>query len=476
MLECFKSSDDTIVKEKMKKTKIKNFTQELSCIEKFENYKNQKVLIENYDGKAHITKAKKEFKLVYDGVFKYSPDNIIKATIDDVDYKFQSIDFKEPSNDIFANVSAQHTFDIDKVYKGDINKVALFRMFFFDNSKRTNVFHTKLETVKNDGINTWAFDCVRTSVNQKRYDITQYKNKDKSYFVIENLELSSLEVFEKDAYAIQKGIGFLIGYMPGGQNYIFSGENFIYRRLARKSLKSIFHPVTSNPYSKLHKEKNIGDSYYGKLKVIPLEVISNFITQIRNNEDFSVAIIFLMEVSHLKSVVSMPGVFSVILESLANIITKKQTKLEKLITDEQLFENIKTDLNKVINSYKGKIDENAEIKIRRRINELNKPINPKRLTNAEKLREPFDKLKIKLTHEDEAAIDFRNDLLHGNILMNNETTRTSKEIDNKMLYASAKLYTLLSKLILKNSGYNGYVINHAKFYNKNAKEEYFEII
>jgi hypothetical protein len=460
----------------MKDTKIKNFSLEIEIIEKFESYKKHKIIIDNCVGEAHITKAKKEFKLVYDGVFKYSPDNIIKATIDDVDYKFQSIDFKEPSNDIFANVSAQHTFDIDKVYKGDINKVALFRMFFFDNSKRTNVFHTKLETVKNDGINTWAFDCVRTSVNQKKYDITQYKNKDKSYFVIENLEPSSLEEFEKDAYAIQKGIGFLIGYMPGGQNYIFSGENFIYRRLARKSLKSIFHPVTSNPYSKLHKEKNIADSYYGKLKVIPLEVISNFITQIRNNEDFSVAIIFLMEVSHLKSVVSMPGVFSVILESLANIITKKQTKLEKLITDEQLFENIKTDLNKVINSYKGKIDENAEIKIRRRINELNKPINPKRLTNAEKLREPFDKLKIKLTHEDEAAIDFRNDLLHGNILMNNETTKTSKEIDNKMLYASAKLYTLLSKLILKNSGYNGYVINHAKFYNKNAKEEYFEII
>lgn len=476
MLECFKSSNDAIVKEKMKDPKIKNFSLELEIIDQFENYKNQKVLIENCEGQAHITKSKKEFKLFYDGVFKYSPDNKIKITVDDLEYTFKSIDFSEPINEIFANVSAQHTFDIDKVYKGSINKVALFRMFFFDNSKRTNVFHTKLETVKNDGINTWAFDCVRTSVNKNRYDITQYKNKDKSYFVIENLEPSSLEVFEEDAYAIQKGIGFLIGYMPGGQNYIFSGESFIYQRLARKPLKSIFHPVTSNPYSKLHKEKNIAESYYGKLKVIPIEVISNFITQIRNNEDFSVAIIFLMEVSHLKSVVSMPGVFSVILESLANIIITKQTKLEKLITNKKLLENIKTDLNTVIDSYKGKIDENAEIKIRRRLNELNKPINSKRLTNAEKLREPFDQLQIKLSCEDEAAIDFRNDLLHGNILMSNETTRTSKEIGNKMLYASAKLYTLISKLILKNSGYNGYVINHAKFYNKDAKEDYFEEI
>jgi hypothetical protein len=460
----------------MKETKIKNFTQELSSIEKFESFKKQKVIIDNCEGQAYITKSKKEFQLVYDGVFKYSSDNKIKVAIDDLEYTFQSIDFKEPSNEIFTNISAQHTFDIDKVFKGDINKVALFRMFFFDNSKRTNVFHTKLETIKNNGINTWAFDCVRTNVNQKKYDITQYKNKEKSYFVIENLEPSSLEVFEKDSYAIQKGIGFLIGYMPGGQNYIFSGENFIYRRLARKSLKSIFHPVTSNPYSKLHMEQNVADSYYGKLKVIPIEVISNFITQIRNNEDFSVAIIFLMEVSHLKSVVSMPGVFSVILESLANIITIKQDNIEKLIKDETIFKNIKSDLNSVLDNYTNAIDKNAEIKFRRKINGLSNSINHKRLTNAEKLRQPFDQLQIKLSYEDEAAIDFRNDLLHGNILMNNETTRTSKEIDNKMLYASAKLYTLLSKLILKNSGYNGYVINHAKFYNKNSKEDYFEEI
>ncbi len=172
----------------------------------------------------------------------------------------------------------------------------------------------------------------------------------------------------------------------------------------------------------------------------------------------------------------MPGVFSVILESLANIITIKQDTIEKLIKDETIFENIKCDLNTVIDKYANEIGENAEIKFRRKINGLSNPINHKRLTNAEKLRQPFDQLKIKLSYEDEAAIDFRNDLLHGNILMNNETTRTSKEIDNKMLYASAKLYTLLSKLILKNSGYNGYVINHAKFYNKNSKEEYFEII
>lgn len=460
----------------MKIPKIKNFALELETIEYFENFKKQKVTIQNCEGEAFITKSKRDFQLYFDGVFKYQSDKKINVNIEGEEFVFKSIDFKEPIKDAFSSITGQHTFDIDCVYKGSFDKEALFRMIFFDNSKQNHIFHYKLETAKNDGVNTWAFQCVRLSVNSNSYDITQYKNKDKSFFVIENLEPTSFKEFNKDSYAIQKGIGFLIGYMPGGQNYIFSGKNFMYQRLARKSLKSIFHPVTSNPYSRLHKEKNIADSYYGKLKVIPIEVISNFITQLRNNEDYAVAIIFLMEVTHLKSVVSMPGVFSVILESMANIIITKQNTIGKLIANEELFNKIKSDLNAVLDNYANAIDENTEIKLRRKINGLSNSINHNRLTNAEKLRQPFDQLQIKLSSEDEAAIDFRNDLLHGNILMNNETTRTSKEIDNKMLYASAKLYTLISKLILKNSGYNGYVINHAKFFNKDANEDYFEEI
>ena len=463
----------------MKDTKIKNFTQELDTIEQFENYKNQKVIIEDCDGKAFVTKSKRDFQLSFDGVFNYKSNKKTKVYIDGKEFIFKSVDFKGPINEVFANVSGKHKFDIDTVFKGSLNKEALFSMFFFDNSKRKNIFHTKLETAKHDGINTWAFDCVRLAVNKNSYDITQYENNENSYFVIETLKPTSLDKFEQDSYAIQKGIGFLIGYMPGGENYIFAGENFIYRRLSRKSLKSIFYPVNSNPYSILHKEQDIADSYYGKLKVIPTDVISDFISQLRNNEDFSVAIIFLMEVTSLKSVVSMPGVFSVILESLANTIIIKQNKLEKLITDKQLIDDIINDLNAAIDKHSSKINTDAEIKIRRRISELNKPINHNRLTNAEKLRAPFDQLNIILSQEDVKAIDYRNDLLHGNILMNDDSKRTSEEIDNQMLYISAKLYTLISKLILKNSTYNGYLINHSKFYTNdfiNSKESYFDQI
>ena len=67
-------------------------------------------------------------KLSFDGVFNYKSDKKIKVLIDGKEFIFKSIDFKEPINEVFANVSGQHTFDIDTVFKGSFNKEALFRM------------------------------------------------------------------------------------------------------------------------------------------------------------------------------------------------------------------------------------------------------------------------------------------------------------------------------------------------------------
>ncbi len=71
---------------------------------------------------------------------------------------------------------------------------------------------------------------------------------------------------------------------------------------------------------------------------------------------------------------------------------------------------------------------------------------------------------VKLTLNDIKAIEHRNDLLHGNILLTNKELKSESDINNYMGYISGKLFTLISALILKYVGYEGYVINHAKFY------------
>lgn len=461
-------------------SKTKNFIQEITTIQEIENL-SQNVTISSMNGKSHISKIKKEFKLLFNGVFQYPINGAVDINIKGISYNITSLDFDTSFRSSFHDVPCEHTFDIDDLSRGIIEGKTQFRMFFFDTSKSANLFHFKLESPKYDGIIPWAFNCTRVNIGMSRYDIVQHKQDEISYIIIENLDPVSLECFKKDSYAIQKGIGFLCGYMPGGEHYIFSGSDFQYSRLAREALKSIYFPVTSNPYSflLLQKHKDISKHYETLLTVLPSSVISTLVSQIKNSEELSVAILFLMEVSHMKSIVSMPGVLSVILESLANVIINPILIKTKLIADEKLAEQIIDDLNQVLDKYKAKLDTEAIIKIKRRLTALNHPINTKKITNAMKLREPFDQLGIALSASDEKAIEYRNALLHGNILMNANLSRSSKEIDDHMLFITAKLYTLISKLILKSCGYNGYVINQAKFYNySNADNEieYFELI
>ena len=82
----------------MKHPKIKNFSLELEIIDQFENYKKQKVTIQNCEGEAFITKSKRDFQLSYNGIFKYQSDKKIKVNIEDKEFIFKSIDFKEPIN------------------------------------------------------------------------------------------------------------------------------------------------------------------------------------------------------------------------------------------------------------------------------------------------------------------------------------------------------------------------------------------
>lgn len=131
----------------------------------------------------------------------------------------------------------------------------------------------------------------------------------------------------------------------------------------------------------------------------------------------------------------------------------------------------------IIDEY-AEFDTAANLKLKRRIKELNRPVNHNhKLPNNEKLTEPFFQLGISLSLKDIGIIEHRNDLLHGNILMVNDESLTDKEINAYMAFVTSKLYTLISKLILKNAGYRGYVINYAKRYETYAgNEEFFDLI
>ena len=154
--------------------------------------------------------------------------------------------------------------------------------------------------------------------------------------------------------------------------------------------------------------------------------------------------------------------------------------LEKPISQPKLFDKILKELHEVIDTNSQNLSNTNTLKLKRRLNEINKPINKAHLTNNEKLTRPFEQLGIPLSLHDIVIIEHRNDLLHGNILLKKDDEIDEDKTNLYMAYVSAKLFTLISKLVLKSVGYKGYVYNQAKYLEQNlniqTNEAYFDEI
>lgn len=217
-----------------------------------------------------------------------------------------------------------------------------------------------------------------------------------------------------------------------------------------------------------------------KLTILKLDNFSNLISLIHNNQEFSVSILLLLEASSIRSLIMIPSLFSVVVESLSKIISKIDEEKVFPIDDKDISNKIKKELNEVLDLYEKSMTAKGFKKLKGRIDNINSPTIKKHLTNNEKLILPFEELEIELSENDIKTIEHRNDLLHGNILLLGEGKKTGSEIDNYMGYVSAKLFTLISLLVLKRIGYSGYVINQSKYYEKSSgmhtDEEYYRLI
>lgn len=361
----------------------------------------------------------------------------------------------------------------EKISKEDIS---LYKCFIPINTARLNTFHSELETIKSD------FNRVQINVDKLKFDIEQIKKDEIGFYAITAHDSMSFELFEDYCFAIRQALGFIMGCMPGGNLYYFNEElNFYYTNATRPTLRSFYYPIHTNPYHLIQFKSTPAENYKGKLNILPIANFSQLVFKIKENDLLSSLIIMMLEGESIQSLLVKPSIYSVALEGLSKIITTPPSETKKPIKDGELFSKIVSEMNEIIDSYNGIYDPQDNLtKLKRRVNELNKPINLSHLSNNEKLIQPFDLLGLKLSDEDIEVIEHRNDLLHGNIHLESDKRGTTTDINDYLLYTSAKLYTLVSSLILKFVGYNGYIINHSKPFEKYcgilSKDDYYKKI
>lgn len=465
----------------------KNFDSELNFIENLNSLNNLEVKIVGHEEvKASISKNHGKFNIEIGARLIDESENEIDFSfiIDGNTYITKQLGSTSNSTELKADKSVNllTTIELKSFYSKEFNKRGLFKAFFDVDLKEINTFHTEFETVthKRNGIE-YFYDCLRISISGRKYDVTQLKNEEKGFYIFECLEEQNFEDFSEACFSIQQAIGFINRLMVGNEEFVFDeAGNLYYSNYIRPTIKGMYKPITTNPYSYSDIERDIADKFINKLTRISSDSFSNLVNKIHSEPEFSVAILVILEATSVRSLLLIPSSFAVIIEQLSKHLSMEESGLEVPISDIELKKKIINELNNVIDNNRETLNDRSILKLKRRLNDINKPANKQHLSNNEKLTRAFEQLNINLTLHDISIIEHRNDLLHGNILLKSDENRDEKKTNLYMAYVSAKLFTLISKLILKSIGYNGYVYNQAKYLEKHMNiktdEEYFEKI
>lgn len=474
-----KSSTKRIDNKKDFDTEI-NFITKIDAVENFELK-----LSTNTAFRALLNRGELNFKLEINNILpKNSSFQNLSFSFDNKTFLTKEFNNVIKKTELSSNSDAQFLtcIDLDTFHSTIFKKEGRYKSFYPVKLKDIKTFHNEFETVtyQRNGIE-YYYDCLRITIEKLEYDLTQIKDETQGFYVFECLQNQTFEDFSEACYSIQQAVGFINTLMVGGEKFVFDdyGE-FYYSNFIRPTLNGLYRPVFSNPYSNLDIEKKVADKMINKLSRISIENLSSLASSIHQNTVFSVVILIILESTSVRSLLLLPSSFAVIMEQLSKHLNVEEIGLDKPIIDSQLESIIIDELHQVIDKNKKNLAPENILKLKRRLNGINRPTNKKTLTNNEKLTRPFEQLKIDLSLQDISIIEHRNDLFHGNILLNTNEVRDEEAMNVYLAYVSAKLFTLISKLILKSIGYTGYIYNQAKFLENKlglkTNEQYFDKI
>lgn len=303
---------------------------------------------------------------------------------------------------------------------------------------------------------------------------------DSDYLVLESKTPMSYSEFSEYCFSILISFGFVSGDFINNDGYFFQYETssmtdvvgIAYRQM-RGSIKCQYVPIYSNPFGYIHDTKKAA-LYKDKVRTLSLKEFSKLCQYCHSNDDMKSILLLLIEV-HTQTLVSGPGILSIALETITNVVYGENASSLAPVKDKIVSKKLRKEFLKVLDTFKNEIKtEGIEI-IKSRIKQINQR------TNRDKLLIPFRILNIPITSTDIEAIEQRNAFLHGRTPMVQDIEPKSiNEADKFRYYLYLKLYVLISSIIMKYIGYDNLVVNYPKIYENSTgvelDEEYYRQI
>ncbi|MBE7691672.1 hypothetical protein [Tenacibaculum finnmarkense] len=372
--------------------------------------------------------------------------------------------------DIEEDVEVKITKKISLKHK---TKFHQFTTAFFENKKEKYYKYTV-------AIHPRLFDFLRY-IEDKELEVYINKKKKVSIIVEEKYDDDSslkkrltittshrvnFEVFKHIVNSIILGLGYFSGTFLGEEEFYFQSDNlgfsdveFMFRNSEKNTLsylKPISNNIKRNYYSFIDDCVNV-EKFNSEVTLRQFETLINniytkkvFYTSLSLIRDASVSGIFT------RAIILYPA-----FEALCTLVNDR-IKLD----DEEKVLREYTFLN-ILDKYKKEILEEDFLKIK----EALKPKNTYTYENT------FVRLEQNISDEDKKAFKLRNKLLHGNFLNKNEKLSSESqllELSKKYLHYYFHIYTLISRIILQEIGFKGYVIQHHQLRKKMTNENKLE--
>jgi len=403
----------------------------------------------------------------------------------------------------------------EKLIQGEINSLSTKRASFYDKDHYYRAIlpiNKRVRLIDDFSGNGFGIDgrdifdrLVPIKVNECNYHLYVYTNKNKeSFFIVDGLDKQVIDVFQRIVNSILLSFAFLKGDYHGQQCYVLSYTSLFFQKPS--SILSVvlgggiyngFPVHTTMPLSLLQMQSKIKYKKDADGKIIgldtqniakyrvpfPNECFSKLCELIFNKGGVLRAVILFVN-NHTASLeMKIPTLF-VALENITKVLVADDTKVFKLIEDDSIIKEIKSAIKPVLkeltviegkfrpkdlNAIEEKEYKAAYARIATKFHDFNKG------TNNKKLIEPFINFGFKLTPEEEQLIFvYRNKFLHGDDFM---TMEESYEIEFKELFhISMRLHKLISVLLLKASGYSGYILNNAKIHEQISQRKLKESV
>jgi hypothetical protein len=306
------------------------------------------------------------------------------------------------------------------------------------------------------GNTTYASGIMECQILQMKLHLYSYSDEvtKRKYFFIESQSKVELNEFVSCLDELVLAISYLTGVFLGREIYILGSNEQNFENVSILSLKHFFDDLKSG-FSVI---PDVMLQHDCKVKVMrfPIVYFQELVNLMHNSLVYKRAILLICQ-GHTEPNYVRSSLYSVALETITNKISEQISEKIKPITDKPLADNLRRELKNLVLDYKDKIGDFAYKKIVSDIERINSP------TNKQKLQLPFIHYNIKLPDKDIAAIEKRNDFLHG---------RIPDEGDSHALpIINCRLLFCINCLVMKHINFSGYILYHTSFYQRKHNME-----